>query len=309
MLEMQVLASGLKFPEGPVALPDGSVLVVEIARGTLTRVYPDGTVRVVAELGGGPNGAAIGPDGLCYVCNNGGFTWHEEGGLLIPGETPADYTSGSIQRVDLRTGRFETVYTHCGAQRLNGPNDLVFDATGGFWFSDNGKRRARDMDRGSIYYARPDDGGLREWFFPFEHPNGVGLAPGDSRLYFTETVTGRCFQADLRAPGEPVRTFGAFDPTACLYGAPGVQLFDSMAIEAGGNVCIATVINGGITVIAPDGRLVEHVPLPDPFVTNLCFAGPDRRTAYITLAGTGQLVKVRWPRAGAPVHFAERAKI
>src|SRR5829696_6974627 len=84
-LEGKVVASGLRFPEGPVPLSDGSVLVVEIERGTLTRVLPRGTTEVVAFLGGGPNGAAIGPDGACYVCNNGGSTWTENPyGVLRP---------------------------------------------------------------------------------------------------------------------------------------------------------------------------------------------------------------------------------
>lgn len=303
MRPFQVIATGLQFPEGPVALGDGSVLVVEIARGTLTRVLPGGRTEVVAELGGGPNGAAIGPDGHVYVCNNGGFEWHREGDLLVPGNTPASYAGGSIQKVDLRNGRFQTLYTHFGEHRLKGPNDLVFDRAGGFWLSDNGKRRERDMDRGSILYAKADGSEIREWFFPFEHPNGVGLSPDDSTLYFTETVTGRVFRAPLASAGVPERTFMAFDPTACLYGAPGVQLFDSMAIEANGNVCCATVINGGITVISPSGALVEHVPLPDPFVTNICFGGPDLRTAYVTLSGTGQLISMPWPRAGAGPAF------
>ena len=57
------IARGLRFPEGPVAMPDGSVILVEIARETLTRVMPDGNQHVIAKLGGGPNGAAMGPDG------------------------------------------------------------------------------------------------------------------------------------------------------------------------------------------------------------------------------------------------------
>ena len=73
MPQMQEITSGLQFPEGPIAMNDGSVLVVEIKRGTLTRVTPDGTKEVVAETGGGPNGAAIGPDGMVYICNNGGL--------------------------------------------------------------------------------------------------------------------------------------------------------------------------------------------------------------------------------------------
>src|SRR5437762_8834152 len=98
---MREITSGLQFPEGPVALDDGSVLVVEIKRGTLTRVAPDGRHTIVAETGGGPNGAAIGPDGLVYVCNNGGFQCHEVGGLLVPGTHAHDYAGGRIQRVDL----------------------------------------------------------------------------------------------------------------------------------------------------------------------------------------------------------------
>ncbi|MDX1581426.1 MAG: SMP-30/gluconolactonase/LRE family protein, partial [Alphaproteobacteria bacterium] len=134
---LRIVADGLRFPEGPVPLNDGSVLVVEIERGTLTRIDPDGLVEVIANLGGGPNGAAIGPDGSCYVCNNGGFEWHEtEDGLLLPGDQPADYDGGSIQKVDLVTGAVTTLYTEIDGARLRGPNDLVFDGQGGFWFTD-----------------------------------------------------------------------------------------------------------------------------------------------------------------------------
>src|SRR5690606_3166255 len=124
------------FPEGPVALPDGSVLVVEIAAGTLTRVEPDGTKTVVAKLGGGPNGAAIGPDGRCYVCNNGGFLFSERDGRLYPGFAPTEYRGGWIEAVDLTTGKSEVLYRSCGEQKLLGPNDLVFDRHGGFYFTD-----------------------------------------------------------------------------------------------------------------------------------------------------------------------------
>lgn len=82
MTTITEMASGLRFPEGPIAMPDGSIVLVEVERQTLSRVRPNGEVSVIAELGGGPNGAAIGPDGRCYVCNNGGFEWHRRGAGL-----------------------------------------------------------------------------------------------------------------------------------------------------------------------------------------------------------------------------------
>ena len=155
-VEVRELASGLAFPEGPVWMPDGSVVLVEIRGGRVTRIAPDGAQETVATPGGGPNGAAIGPDGALYVCNNGGFEWHEVGGLTLPGNQPADYSGGRIERVDLATGEVAELYRACGDHALRGPNDLVFDAHGGFWFTDHGKTRARDRDRGGIYWARPD---------------------------------------------------------------------------------------------------------------------------------------------------------
>ena len=145
MPQMREIASGLKFPEGPVAMSDGNVLVVEITRGTLTRVRPNGSKEVVAETGGGPNGAAFGPDGKVYVCNNGGLKFTADG---HPTEgLPDGYTGGYIQRVDIDSGKVEVLYTECNGHRLRGPNDIVFDATGGFWFSDFGKLQERQRDR------------------------------------------------------------------------------------------------------------------------------------------------------------------
>src|SRR5262245_43238220 len=153
-MNLRTVATGLRFPEGPIAMPDGSVVLVEIARGTLSRVAASGSVEVIAQLGGGPNGAAIGPDGKCYVCNNGGFKWIERDGRLFPGEQPDAYRGGSIQRVDMKTGAFETVYEACDGRRLCGPNDIAFDRSGGFWFTDHGKSRPRERDRTGVFYAR-----------------------------------------------------------------------------------------------------------------------------------------------------------
>src|SRR2546430_12167216 len=105
MSDVRVLATGLEFPEGPVVLPDGSVVLVEIRGRRLTRVWPDGRKEVVAEIPGGPNGAAIGPDGKCYICNNGGVSWVPSPGPPSAGAPPPpEYIGGAIHR----GGRFTT---------------------------------------------------------------------------------------------------------------------------------------------------------------------------------------------------------
>ncbi len=300
MPEVRELAGGLRFPEGPVCLPDGSILVVEIAAGRLTRITSDGRKQVIAEPGGGPNGAALGPGGAIYVTNNGGsFTWHDIGGLTVPGPTPPGHRGGRIERVDLASGRVDVLYDACDGRPLRGPNDLVFDAHGGFWFTDHGTTREREKDRTGVFYAKADGSAIREVIFPLDSPNGIGLSPDGCRLYVAETHTGRVWAWEVTGPGEVARAagFGAAGGTL-LAGLPGYQLFDSLAVDAEGHVCVATIANGGITDISPDGSQIAHVPLPDPLTTNICFGGPGLRTAFCTLSGTGRLVAFEWPRPG-----------
>jgi gluconolactonase len=83
-------------------------------------------------------------------------------------------------------------------------------------------------------------------------------------------------------------------------------MFDSLGLEAGGNVCVATLISGAISVIAPDGKLVEQVETGDSMTTNIAFGGPELKTAYITLSGKGQLVAMDWSRPGLPLNFLNK---
>lgn len=304
---MRTIATGLRFPEGPIAMPDGTIVLVEIERGTLSRVAPDGTIEVIAKLGGGPNGAAIGPDGAVYVCNNGGLRWHEDQNGLRPVGQPDAYGSGRIERVDLATGAVRVLYTGTEKGPLKGPNDLVFDRAGGMWFTDLGKTRERDMDRGGVYYATADGSQIREVIYPMLTPNGIGLSPDESRLYVAETHTGRLWAFDLDAPGVVRRRkFPSPNGGEVVAGLPGYQLFDSLAVDAEGNICVATLFNGGITVISPGGARIEHLQMPDLYTTNLCFGGPELRTAFVTLSLSGRLVALDWPRAGLALNFLNR---
>lgn len=307
MTELTVVAEGLRFPEGPIAMPDGSVILVEIARGTLSRVI-DGEVEVIVELGGGPNGAAIGPNDYCYVCNNGGFQWNRASdGRLFPGLEPENYSSGRIEVVDLQSRRVEVLYTHCNGQPLRGPNDLVFDADGGFWFTDHGKARPREKDKTGVFYARADGSSIEEVIFPLEGPNGIGLSPDETELYVAETHTGRLWAYELAGPG---RLKGERrdkpDGGRLVRGRPGYYFFDSLAVDAKGRVCVATIVDGGITILDPQGGEPEHVPMPDVMTTNICFGGDDLMTAFITLSSTGKLVSTRWDTPGLALNYLNR---
>ena len=306
--ESTLVTEGLRFPEGPVALPDGRVLLVEIARGTITEVALDGTQRIVATPGGGPNGAALGPDGALYICNNGGFEWHERDGRLYPGDQPADYSGGRIERLDLTTGALTVLYDACEGRPLCGPNDLVFDRTGGFWFTDHGKNRPQDRDRTGVFYARADGSEIKQVIFPLEGPNGIGLSPAEDALYVAETLTGRVWEWRLAGPGTlAAERRDRPDGGRLLPAPPGYLLYDSLAVDSLGRVCVATLIQGGITVIDPVANTAELRRFDDILTTNICFGGPDLRTAFLTLSSTGRLVSVPWDAPGLALNFGGEA--
>jgi len=300
-MQLRLVAEGLWFPEGPMAMADGSIVLVEIRRGTLTRVTPDGKRATIAELGGGPNGAAIGPDGAVYVCNNGGAWLWREGELHMPGDPPPDYQGGAIQRVDLQSGRTTTLYESCDGRPLNAPNDIVFDRQGGFWFTCLGQTDGEVRRLGALYYALPDGSKITRWRSGLISPNGVGLSPDEHTVYMADCLPGRLLACDLSAPGVTADA----DPRAgarVLCTLPGHQWLDSLAVEACGRVCVATLWNGGISVFEPDGSY-EHLAFPDPVTTNICFGGADMRDAWVTCSSTGRLYRCRWPRPGLRLAF------
>jgi gluconolactonase len=289
MTAFEVLAEGLQFPEGPIACQDGSVILVEIARGTLTRAW-NGKTEIICNLGGGPNGAAFGPDGHVYVTNNGG------GGLANP-ETA--HIQGGMDRVNLATGKSERLIDDVAGNKLSAPNDLVFDRTGGFWFTDLGQEVGRLKHRSGIYHARPD-GSVSEISFGGTGYNGIGLSPGEETVYAAETFTGRLIGFDLEASGKVVKGGRG---GRLIATAPGRAFFDSLAVQDNGDICIAS-IQDGITVISADGTRLHQVPVPDKLTTNICFGGADLKDAYITLSETGRLIRMRWNAPGLRLNFA-----
>ena len=210
-----------------------------------------------------------------------------------PTSRPAS-PAGWVERVDLTTGEHGILYRECDGHRFRSPNDIVFDATGGFWFTDLGKTRARDLDRGGLYYAAADGSSVRCAADGLLGANGVGLSPAGDRVYVAESFTGRLWAWDLDAPGHVKGGGGGPGGGRCLVATKGH--FDSLAVEEDGTVVVAAITDG-LCVIRPDLSF-EYVPMPDAFTTNVCFSGDDQRTALVTLSGGGRLVALDWPRPG-----------
>lgn len=304
MAEIEIVASGLGFPEGPVALADGSVVLTEINGGWITRVAPDGTVTRLGRPAGGPNGLAFGPDGALYLCNNGGNRY-ESGHAMGLGPS-ADYQGGSIERVDLATGERTVLYTEVDGQKLSAPNDIVFDREGGFYFTDLGKRHARHRDNGGLYYARPDGSLIRTLAYPILSPNGVGLSPDERTVYVADTEGARLWAFAVESPGV-VKPGPKFAPHGgrCIAGLPGRARFDSLAVTAAGNIAVGTLTTGFVTTLSPEGRVLEEVKMPDTYPTNICFGGPDMRTAWVTLSDAGQLARTTWSEPGLRLNYQQ----
>jgi gluconolactonase len=303
-MQMREMTTGLRFPEGPVAMDDGSVIVVEMKAGAITRCTPDGKKHVIAEPGGGPNGLAIGPDGALYVCNNGGnFEFADrDDGLLIPGHTPASHKGGRIERINISSGKVEVVYDSCDGEKLQAPNDLVFDKEGGFWFTDHGSTNGKHRTHGAVYYAKADGSKITKVLRELLSPNGIGLSPDQKSVHYAETFPGRVWTLPLTAPGvaQPPNGFTAANFEGNF---PGLAYFDSLGIQADGGICIATILAGGISTFWPDSKKFEHTPLPDLLVTNICWGGKDMKTAFVTMSSTGKMVAMDWRSPGLRLNY------
>lgn len=294
--ELEILAEGLAFPEGPVVMPDGSVVLVELLAGKITRVW-NGRKEVISEIGGGPNGAQIGPDGALYVCNNGGVD-PANSSLADPSKP------GRVERLDLSTGKVDRLFDQVGDTPLSAPNDLIFDADGGMWFTDYGKTTAECFARGGVYYRSPDGNTVKAITRAGTSFNGIGLSPDGKSLYFVNHDAARLYRMGLSSPGEVGSEEGS-SPVHAEFVATGVgdARFDGLAVTQSGNICIGTNHTGGLTTITPDGS-VNFLKLPDVMVTNIAFGGKDMRDAFVTLGTTGRLARLRWDEPGLPLNFS-----
>src|SRR4051812_35564248 len=253
-MNARLLASGLGFPEGPVVLPDGRLVFCDGNIGELS-VYADGTVDTFAVTGGSPWGAVLGSDGAIYVTQGGN----------VPGSGDTSAISG-IQRVR-SDGTVDLLHSEVDGRTLYGPNDLAFGPDGRLWFTDSGSEHDARFDvrsPGRLFAVDPSGGGEMVLELPDVYPNGIAF-DAQQRLYWTESMAHRV----CRLESGTVTTF-------CQFSDDYVP--DGMAFAADGRAFVATTVSEGVSVLSPDGVLLEHIGLGE-HATNCTFDGP---TLYVT---------------------------
>jgi len=248
VVETNLLASGLGFPEGPTLLPDGRIVLCDGNTGELL-AYDDGGVSTFARTGGSPWGTVLGSDGAVYVTQGGN----------VPGSGDTSAASG-IQRV-CGNGAVELLFSELAGYQLYGPNDLAFGPDGRLYFTESGSEQDFRFDvrsPGRLFAVDPSGCGEMLLERPEVYPNGIAFDAAH-RLYWTESMAHRICRLD---DGEPV--------TFCQLSDNHVP--DGMAFAADGRIFVATTISGGVTVVSPDGQVLEEIHLGE-HATNCMFDG------------------------------------
>ena len=265
---LERLMSGATWAEGPVWLPEyGSVVWSDVPNDRLLRWSPAGDSGVLETGAGFQNGHALDPDGRLLAC--------EQGARRISRRTAA--------------GTWETVVDSIGGRRLNSPNDVVVKSDGSIWFSDppygivsdwEGHRADSELDGNFVFRFDPSTGTIEVATTAVEEPNGLAFSPDESVLYVSDT------SAVLRRDGSGNHHILAFDvvagrtlanPRVFAVVTPGVP--DGFAVDFDGNVF--TSAGNGVHVLAPDGRLIGTIPIPER-VGNCTFGGVGADRLFIT---------------------------
>jgi len=298
---LRMLSDGLKGPEGPSVLPDGSVVVAEFLEGNLWRVDGRGGRELLASPGSGVAGTAIGRDGSLYVVRLDMDLFKTRyaprpattGTLADAADGAAKAATGALLRIDLLEGSTRTLSGSTTTAALQGPDDLVIDRWGDIWFT--------DLIEKAVYWCRADGGETRRVLAGCDGVNGIALSPDLRRLHIVGN--GKMLAVPIIGRG----TLGATGPGRGFDGAPllpNTHLPDGMKTEANGNVLCACW-EDGLVCYAPDGQALSQTRIGNLRIINMVFGGPDMRTLFMAVIPPsgmlGGLASIRWPRPGLPL--------
>jgi gluconolactonase len=285
------VATTVAFTEGPAVDRDGNVYFTDIISQRIMKLSSDGVLSTYRENSNVANGLLIDQEGRLIACEGSTF---ERPGVKLKG-TPR------VTRTDLKTGAIEVLADSYEGKPLIGPNDVTIDERGRLYFTElNGAAVYRIDGPGKIarILSAPD----------IQSPNGIQVSPDDRKLYLVEANRAQGGARLIRS--YDLEPDGSVSNMRVHYDFSPGRSADGMSIDIEGNLYASAGMNqlrgtsetldtkGGVYVISPDGKLLEFIPIPEDFITNNAFGGPDMKTLYVTAGKT--LYKVRTEIAGLP---------
>lgn len=261
MLDIELLAEGLQFPEGPAFAADGSLWAVELKGGNLVQLK-DGRLHRF-PVGGGPNGIAIDGAGYIWFC---------------------DSEQNAVRRFDLKTQQTETIVHQCRNETLNKPNDLAFDGYGNLVFTCPGNSRREPTGYVCVLTAA---GEVRKIATGMYFPNGLAFSADGKELIIAETYRHSLWKGRWNAKD------GSWEEAKlwCVIGGPdGPGGPDGMAFGEDKNLYVAVYGTASVRVISPEGSVIGLIPLPGQNPTNCAFTPLRKGNLVITEAEKGQIL-------------------
>jgi gluconolactonase len=265
---IQLVRQGFAGTEGPVALPDGSLIFTETAANRITRIAADGSTSTFLDNSNGANGLGFTANGDLYAVQ----VQQTRVGIVHP-----------PSRARVLADNFQ------GAP-FGRPNDLVVARDGTVYFTDSGARVGPNDPKPATEPAKPAvyritaQGALQRIADDITRPNGIQLSPDEKVLYVANTAGEHVLAYDLEADGQvgPRRNFAKLSGWRQTDAGP-TSGADGLAVDAVGRLYVAS--SAGIQVFDDQGVALGVITLPKA-PQNLAFAGPGKRTLYAVGRGS-----------------------
>jgi gluconolactonase len=285
------IATAVAFTEGPTVDRDGNVYFTEMVAQRIMKLSAKGVLSTFREHSNNANGLLIDPQGRLVAC---------EGADSQRTGIPLKFKP-QVTRTDLSTGKTEVLADNYQGKPFVGPNDVTIDGKGRLYFT--------DLTGGAVYRIDGPGHLARILAAPdIQRPNGIQISPDDKQLYLIEANNTESGARMIRA--YDLRPDGTVANMRVHYNFYPGRSGDGMSIDTQGNLYVSAGMNQlrgtsetlatktGVYVISPQGKLLNFIPIPEDFITNNAFGGPDMKTLYVTAGKT--LYRLRTEIAGLP---------